>query len=226
MVVLDDSCASQYPGLVIGFLDVDGVGKESLTGLRGLELRRAELEEELRRRFSALDRATLATVHPFPAYASYYRRFKKTYHVLLQLESVAFKQRRILSPHPLVQVMFMAELENRLLTAAHDADAVVGAVQVRVASGEEEFVSLDGEEHRLKPGDLHMKDDLGVISSIVYGPDSRTRLHPGTSHVLYTVYGVPGVGIEAVEMHLDRLEEYVGLVAPDAVVVAKEALPA
>ena len=221
---LDAACAAEYPGLVVGFLEARGVAEEYLTGRRGLDLRRAELEQELRRRFAALDRATLSGLPPFPAYAAYYRRFKKTYHVLLQLESVVLRQRGILSPHALVQVMFMAELESRLLTAAHDAQAIEGDVVVRTANGAEEFVGLDGQDHRLKPGDLHMADEVGVISSVIYGPDSRTRVHPGTEQVLYTVYGVPGVDPSDVRLHLDRLEEYVKLVAPEATVLAKGAL--
>ena len=215
MISLDATCAESYPGLTIGYIalrDVSGQSPE--TGI-ALDLRRAELEAELRRRYSSLDRSVLAALAPFPAYAAYYKRFKKTYHVLLQLESVALKGRAIASPGGLVQAMFMAELESCLPTAGHDADAI-GLVRVRAADGTEEFVGLDGQDRRLKAGDLHMADAEGVISSVIYGPDSRTRIHPGTRRVLYTVYGVPGVDPREVEIHLARLEEYSLMAAPNA----------
>ncbi len=57
---------------------------------------------------------------PLPAYASYYRAFDKTYHVLGQLKSVAVKGKAIPSVAALVEAMFIAELHNGLLTAGHD----------------------------------------------------------------------------------------------------------
>ena len=60
------------------------------------------------------------------AYAAYYERFNKTYHVQLQLESVALKGKSIPRVSALVEAMFMAELENLLLTAGHDLDVVQG----------------------------------------------------------------------------------------------------
>ncbi len=226
MISMDPACAELYPGLSVGYLAMGGVRNEDPAGRRGLGLRRAELETDLRRRYGSVDRAQLAAMPPFPAYAAYYRRFKKTYHVLLQLESIALKGRSIASPGGLVQAMFMAELESRLLTAGHDGDAVESPITVRAADGTEEFVGLDGQERRLKAGDLHMMDAVGVISSVIYGPDSRTRIHPGTSRVLYTVYGVPGVDPSDVDAHLGRLEEYVLTVAPNATLEERRVLTA
>lgn len=226
MIFLDPACAERYPGLCVGYLAVGGVRADDPDGRRNLSERCAQLENELRRRYGSVDRAQLAAMPPFPAYAAYYRRFKKTYHVLLQLESVALKGRAIASPGGLVQAMFMAELESRLLTAGHDHDAVENAITVRIADGTEEFVGLDGRERRLKSGDLHMMDAGGVISSVIYGPDSRTRVHPHTNRVLYTVYGVPGVEPADIETHLHRLQEYLEVMAPGAGVEERRVLTA
>ena len=51
-----------------------------------LEKRKAALENELRARFAGQDRAALLRHPVLQAYDAYYRRFKKTYHVQLQLE--------------------------------------------------------------------------------------------------------------------------------------------
>ena len=67
-----------------------------------------------------MDRKSLRDLPVFAAYDAFYRSFKKTYHVQLQLESVVFKDKTIFSPSALVACMFMAELETGLLTAAHD----------------------------------------------------------------------------------------------------------
>ena len=49
-------------------------------------------------------------------------------------------------------------------------------------------------------------------------PDRRTRIRPGTTRVLYTVYGPPGVAAEEMERHLDDIAGLVALVAPEAAV--------
>jgi DNA/RNA-binding domain of Phe-tRNA-synthetase-like protein len=95
----------------------------------------------------------------------------------------------------LVEVMFMAELRSLLLTAGHDLDTLRGRPTVEVATGEETYTTLSGQQQALKTGDMFIRDQEGVLSSVLYGPDSRTRLTSGTTGALFTVY-VPA-GIEA-----------------------------
>jgi len=59
-------------------------------------------------------------------------------------------------------------------------------------------------------------DAEGVISSVLYGPDQRTRITAGTKQVLFTVYAPPGIGEEAVRAHLEDIRDNVLLVAPQA----------
>ena len=77
-----------------------------------LEKRKAALEEELRARFAGQDRAALLSHPILQAYDAYYRQFKKTYHVQLQLESILFKGKSIPSVAALVEAMFMAEIND------------------------------------------------------------------------------------------------------------------
>jgi DNA/RNA-binding domain of Phe-tRNA-synthetase-like protein len=112
--------------------------------------------------------------------------------------------------------MFMAELRNMLLTAGHDLDVVELPIRLDAAQGGEKFVRMNGEEQTLKQGDMYIADAQGIISSVVYGPDRRTRIRPSTTKVLFTVYSVPGVGEQATLQHLGGIESYVKLVAPDA----------
>jgi DNA/RNA-binding domain of Phe-tRNA-synthetase-like protein len=61
-----------------------------------------------------------------------------------------------------------------------------------------------------------MVDREGVISSVLYGPDHRTRITPQTRRVFFAVYAPPGIGEQAVSEHLRDLQENVMLVAPQA----------
>ncbi len=181
-----------------------------------LDARKAALEHELRSRYTALDRPSLRALHPLRAYDTYFRRFGKSYHVQLQLESIVHKGKAIPSVAALVEAMFMAELQNQVLTAGHDADRVRPPLRLEAARGTESFTRLDGVEQSPKAGDMFITDAEGIISCVLNGPDLRTRIRPETTRVLYTVYAPPGVPAAEVERHLDDIAGLVALVAPEA----------
>lgn len=214
-IQISEEWKSAYPGARVGFLALRNVANPEQHG--ELKLRKAALEAGLRARFEGAGREALRALPTMQAYSAYYNRFKKTYHVLLQLESVALKGRPLPSVAALVEAMFMAELQNGLLTAGHDLAAVQGPVLVSVATGEETYTLLNGRVETLKPGDMAMADDLGVISSILYGPDARTQLVPGTRSALFAVYAPPGIETQAVRRHLRDIYETVRVFAPGAV---------
>jgi DNA/RNA-binding domain of Phe-tRNA-synthetase-like protein len=181
-----------------------------------LDARKVELETRLRDRFGACSRADLKELEPIKAYNAYLKPFKKTYPVQLQLESVVFKDKSIPQVAALVEVMFMAELEDLLLTAGHDMDALQLPLAIEVASGGERYVGLMGEEQSMKAGDMMTSDREGIISSVVYGPDQRTRITSETRDVLFTTYAPSGVTPAAVREHLEHIRSNVLLVAPEA----------
>ena len=68
-----------------------------------LEKIKSELEEGLRDQFAGQDRAEIASHPVLKVYGEYYKRFKKTYHVQLQLESIVLKGKSIPSVASLVE---------------------------------------------------------------------------------------------------------------------------
>lgn len=180
----------------------------------GLEERKAGLEEQLRAQFAGQDRAALSSHPVLQAYNNYYKRFKKSYHVQLQLESIAWKGKSIPTVSALVECMFMAEIKNMLLTAGHDLDTLRLPLTLDVSRGTETYTLMRGEEQTLKADDMFIRDQEGVVSSIIYGPDQRTQITPATRHVAFTVYAPTGIDQQAVLGHLEDIREYVMLVAP------------
>jgi DNA/RNA-binding domain of Phe-tRNA-synthetase-like protein len=77
-------------------------------------------------------------------------------------------------------------------------------------------MQLSGSQQDMQQGDMMFTDDKGIISSIVYGPDQRTRITPGTRHALFTIYGTPGITADAIRQHLRDIERYARVIAPDA----------
>lgn len=181
-----------------------------------LEQRKSELEEQLREQFAGRDRAALSGHPILQAYNTYYKRFKKSYHVQLQLESIAWKGKTIPSVSALVEAMFMAEMKDMLLTAGHDLDALQLPLTLDVSNGMESYILMRGDQQVLKPDDMFIRDQSGVISSIIYGPDRRTQITADTHNVLYTVYAPTGVEEQAALNHLQNIRDYVLLVAPAA----------
>lgn len=181
-----------------------------------LERRKLSLVETLRSQYAGLERSQLLADPRLQAYAAYYKRFTKTYHVQLQLESLVFKGKALPAGAALVEAMFMAELENRLLTAGHDLDAVQLPACLDVTRGDEIYSLLRGQPQQVKPGDMKISDRLGIISNILYGPDQRTQITSATRNVLYTTYAPPGIDEQAVAEHLQDIQEYVRLFSPHA----------
>lgn len=116
----------------------------------------------------------------------------------------------------LVQSMFMAEMKNLLLTAGHDLDTLSLPLVLDVSNGTERYTLRRGKEQILKPVDMMIRDQNGVISSIIYGQDQRTQITPNTRNVLFTVYAPAGVDREVVKHHLQDIEEYIRIAAPQA----------
>jgi DNA/RNA-binding domain of Phe-tRNA-synthetase-like protein len=181
-----------------------------------LERQKVALEEQVRAQFSGQDRAALSNDPILQAYNTYYRRFKKSYHVQLQLESILWKGKSIPSVSALVESMFMAEMKDLLLTAGHDLASLQLPLTLDVANGNETYTLLRGEEQILKPGDMMISDQVGIISSIIYGPDQRTQIAADTHNVVFTAYAPEGIEPQAVERHLENIRDYVMIIAPQA----------
>jgi DNA/RNA-binding domain of Phe-tRNA-synthetase-like protein len=205
---------STFPDSHAGVLIMRGV--ENPAQHAELEERKKALEEELRVRFSGQDRAALEKNPVLEAYAAYYHRFKKTYHVQLQLESLLYKAKSIPSVAALVEAMFMAEMNDMLLTAGHDLDTVRPPLTLDVAQGTESYTLLRGVPQTPKAGDMMIVDNEGIISNIIYGPDQRTQINPQTKNAIFTVYAPSGIPEELVEKHLMGIRENIQLVSPDA----------
>ena len=214
MITLSPKWMTKMPQASVGLLVLKGA--PNLSDHAELKITKGKLEQELRDRFGNMDRKSLREEPVMAAYDAFYRQFRKSYHVQLQLESVVFKEKPIFSPTALVASMFMAELKTGLLTAAHDLSLLQIPLLADIAEGGETYQRLDGSQQELKAGDLYIKDQQGILSSVVYGPDQRTQIQPETSQAAFTTYGPPGISPAQIEEQLEILEGYVRLFAPDA----------
>ena len=199
-------------GCRIGLLALTNVKNPKTS--EALEKAKSLLEEDLRGKYAQIERQELKSLHPMSVYVSYYKKFGYTYHVLQQVESVA-KGKKSMSVSGLVDSMFMAEMKNMLLTAGHDLAKISGAVSLKVATGEEAYVCMNGKETKTVPGDIMITDGESVLSSILRGPDGRTSIDAGTEKVLYTVYAPAGIAEKEILSHMNDIESYARLFSPE-----------
>ncbi len=207
LLTLGKQWGSKYPGAVVGIMTLKRAANPKSN--KALENRRRDLESLLRDQYST--KSDFGTSPILQAYSSYYKSFKKTYPVLLQLHSVALKGKSIPNFNCLVEAMFIAELQNMLLTAGHDLDHVDLPLTLNIASGDESYILLNGKHQTLKQGDMMMSDSKGVISSVIYGPDNRTMISNTTKNLLFVVYTPNGVGEERVQSHLEDIRNTIAL---------------
>jgi DNA/RNA-binding domain of Phe-tRNA-synthetase-like protein len=214
MITLSEQWITRYPDAHIGILEMQNVSNPADCPL--LDVKKKDIESLLRAKFTDGGKPAIRSLPVMQAYKAYYRNFKKSYHVQQQVESIVLKGWSIPSVAPLVESMFMAELKHGLLTAGHDFDVLQPPIVVKVASGSEVYIRLNGQEQMLKTGDMYIADSVGVMSAIIYGPDQRTQITSDTRNVIYTVYAPSGISVSQVEDHLQELRDNVMLVTPDA----------
>jgi len=222
MISTSDEWRTTHPGAAIGLLEISGLDNHLPS--TGLELRKRQIEIHLRKRYQGFTRRDFQILPLISAYTRYYKRFDKTYHVLLQLESLVLKGKNLPNVNPLVDANFMAEVETLVLTAGHDAGKLHGPLRMDVSGSADQMTRMDGSLKALPPGDMIMRDTQGVACSIIYGQDERSPISAQTTHVLYVAYAPPGVSIESVQTQLGRIMEHVRLFCPAGVLERQEVL--
>lgn len=202
-----------HPGAIIGLLELSGV--DNMRPSPELNQRKREVEALLRERYNGFTRQNFLTLPVMAAYEQYYKRFNKTYHVQLQVESIVLKGRNLPEVSPLVDANFIAEVETCVLTAGHDVDRLHEPVSIDVSREGDTITQLNGETKPIRAGDMIMRDADGVSCTILYGQDNRSPISPATMHVLYVTYAPVGVSAETVQAELQTILDYVRLFSPD-----------
>ncbi len=205
-IMFSSAVKNKYPDLKIALLNIENIKNEYIN--KNIEIESENLVKNLVERYSNYTRQDLLKDSVIEGYYSYYKYFNKTYHVLLQLESIVFKGRKIQSSTPIVHAMFMAELKNRYLTAAHDLSNIYEPILIDIANGNEDYKLIGNSVKTLLPSDIYIKDTKGIISSIIYGPDERTKITNDTKNALFAIYAPAVTKDELLINHLDDIANY------------------
>ena len=63
---------------------------------------------------------------------------------------------------------------------------------------------------------MFIRDQAGIISDIIYGPDQRTQITANTQNVVFTVYAPAGIEESIITQHLEDMRDYIMIIAPQA----------
>ena len=127
MLQVSEMWRQSFPGASVGLLVLDQVSNPTFS--EALEAQKRAVEQDLREKF--VDRQSLVNNPVMCAYAGYYKKFAKTYHVQQQLESVVFKGRSIPTVAGLVEEL--SAREERYAAAFADITALRVALAQELA---------------------------------------------------------------------------------------------
>lgn len=173
-------------------------------------------ERELAALFEAFRDYDRKAVFGENVYYRYFKKYKKTYPVLQQLESILLKGRPFPTGRPLNEVAFLTELRTQVLSGAHDAEQVMGTIKLFCPEEKLPFTGMRGEKVHTYPGDTSARDDGGIIFSMIAGADERTCLRPESRHSFYPFFATPDTTREQLLPAMELLSSYVRVLAPSA----------
>ena len=153
-------------------------------------------------------------------YYKYFKKFKKTYPVMMQYESF-LNGREFPLDRTLNIIPFLNELRTHTLLGAHDADCVEGDLVFYNEEEKRPFPGMFNKDAHSYKGDITGKDDKGIIISMIGGADDRTCLHDNTNHGLYLVFGTEEINKEYIENIINKVLKDIKLLDNNAVVEYK-----
>lgn len=110
----------------------------------------------------------------------------------------AIRRKGSVGGSPLVQALVLSEMTTGLLMGAQDAAAIKQFVLCDIAGANESFRGMRG-DIQCREGEIVLRDDEGIIATLLQGPDHRTRLKKDTKDVAFFVFSAPGIGSHEVQ---------------------------
>lgn len=178
-------------GRHIGIVDVRYPDR-SEWDIPGFEAYKESELEAVRTAGRDYDRETVFRQDP---YFRYFRKFKKSYPVMMQVESFLLKGRPFPEGSYINAVAFLTELKTHILLGTHDVDRIEGDIVFYNETAKTPFCGMLNPDSHSYPKDITGRDDQGIIISMIAGADARTCIHDDTSHVIYLIFGLPDMPV-------------------------------
>ncbi len=202
-----------YPTAIFGSLTINE--QQNLKKHPDIEQAKRLIEKKIRETYPAPKEDPIVQ-----RYAGYFDKWGKTYPIEFQINSIK-KGRTFPQVSTHVDCMFMAELENRILTSGHDRDTIQGRPVYDLADEGEEYIKLNGKKQVLLKNDVVLRDDDGVLASVLFGPAARTSIKRETVSPLYFAWCPAGIDYETVDEHLSTIAKFLKIVYSEKLETAR-----
>ncbi|MHA2364014.1 MAG: phenylalanine--tRNA ligase beta subunit-related protein [Candidatus Hodarchaeales archaeon] len=193
-IILTPELKKEYPGVSFGSLIIRNVPNKKK--FIKLEEKKRNLEQIIRTTYGNIAEDRIIQI-----YNTYFKKWGKSYPLQFQLNTV-LKGRNLPQVSVLVDSMFMAELQNHILTSGHDLDQLQGKLTFYIIEEPEQYLTLSGKEKTLKRGDVILKDESGILASVLYGPTRRTSISSQSKNVLYFAWCPYDIDSAIITKHL------------------------
>lgn len=175
--------------------------------------------------YGTLNRKQLKKKSPIDVFAKYYKRYGYSYPVLGQLESFLKGDKQLEADIPLLKVLLLTELESMLLMACHDMNSIKMPLTLERGAPDTEiqYVGISKREQKISVDDFYIRDEEAVISSVLKGPDYRTRITANTQDALFMIYGpyeIKPLEVD-IQIALDKLESLLKACSPSCIIESK-----
>ena len=204
---IERNARSLYPNLKVAILMLKTDGEVKFS--EGLLKLKKNLENKIRSKDTDVQKPGMIA-----GYNAFYKKFGSKVPMEFQIKSI-MDGKVIPEVHPIITCMFMAELKNIVLTAGHDFEKVAGDVIVYCSEGGEEYTKINGKLEKLKKGDIFATDGEGIISSVLFGPDQRTRITDDTTNFMFMCYFPFRVEDSEIRGHMQDIIRYVEALGVD-----------
>jgi len=196
---LTESLKENYPVSIFGNMIIRDVPNSKRN--ETLEERKRSLEREIKEKYADVNKDKM--IH---YYNTYFKMWSKMYPIEYQIKTLKdggkFPQVSVI-----VDCMFIAELKNKILTSGHDLDEIKGDLTFDIAQGGEEYLKINGQKQELKKNDVFLKDNEGILASILFGPARRTSISLKTKNALFFAWSPYTLDKEIIRSHLNEISQ-------------------
>ncbi len=149
-------------------------------------------------------------------YYRYFKKYKKSYPIMMQLESYLLKGRPFPSGNPVNEIAFLAELKTQILLGSHDIDKIEGDMVLFCGTEKTDFPGMRGDTIHIYPGDVSARDDRDIILSMIAGADARTYITEDSRNVAYIFFGTAQTPDDQFDRMAELLSRYIHTLTPAA----------
>jgi DNA/RNA-binding domain of Phe-tRNA-synthetase-like protein len=179
-ITISENLKARHKQVQLGTLIIRDVQNKDFD--ERLDKEKRKIEQFIRENYKEPD-----NVKRLRQYNDFYFEFGEAFPVKNQIKSI-LEGKQIPSISCLVEAMYMTELKHACLMAGHDLDAIQGDLVLDIAQEGEIYTKINDESQEIKKDDIVMRDGLGIIASVLYGPDNRTKIIPISKNIIYLVY--------------------------------------